>query len=213
MINKVIVTKDEFLFKKKVKVINPIYIEQFDEARPLLLIKNYTYILKNDIIDERVINAPFPILQWVQNCNQKEDWIIYLEDFSKTALLNSLKKKVPLEDAERLLKYCRNNKEIENEVYKYKHSPNYHYENIYKDEKEFCQWILLNKEIKTIPNYNVFYLTSILFYLVQSKEMKQLILEIEHNIKSGLVEKDFIEYLIINIRKGVKRGKVESKTS
>lgn len=198
--NKVYVTKDKFLFNKKVKVKNPIYIEKYEDAKPILLLKDYTYVLLNPILDERVFNTPFPMIQWVKECNVKDDRVVFLDNFTREQLYNSLIKKIPSKDANLLLDYCKSNLEIDNEVYKYKNSTQYHYEPTYKDEKEFCKWILSNKEIKEIPKYNPLYLTSIIFYLTNNQEVKKECLEIEHLIKTNILTEYQVEYLIIKIR-------------
>lgn len=198
----ILATDDYFLLRReldKKKFSHEIIITSLDEAKPLPFLKNYTYLLISNLIDERIFELSVPIIQWVREFDKNDSRLTILEQFSKERLEKSIIKKYSKEISEEILELTTVYGEINNELYKYKYSKDYHISFRYKNEKEFCLDLLNKKELKYIPNYNVMYVLAILFNL-GNKDVQRVCLEVEDKIRRFLLNENQLEYLILKVR-------------
>lgn len=200
--NKVYVTKDRYLFQKRVEINNPIIIDDIKNAIPLPLMKDYTYLLISDTLDKIIFNLGVPIIQYMKSCDIVHEDIIYLKDFDEKSLFNSLVKKSDEEFAKSVLNNKIDTMDIDNELYKYRMCNKYRKEYRYLNVFDFCNDVIKGI-VKYIPKFNVMLVSSVLFNK-GNELVKEECLKVEHLIREGILVDNQLEYLVLRVRKAMR---------
>lgn len=200
--NKVYVTKDRYLFQKRVEINNPIIIDDIKNAIPLPLMKDYTYLLISDTLDKTIFNLDVPIIQYMKSCDIVHEDIIYLKDFDEKSLFNSLVKKSDEEFAKSVLRNKIDTMDIDNELYKYRMCNKYKKEYRYLNVFDFCNDVMKGA-VKYIPKFNVMLVSSVLFNK-GNELVKEECLKAEHLIREGILVDNQLEYLVLRVRKAMR---------
>lgn len=187
MKNEIVVCDDVAYLKKRLGLENLIVVRDLKEIKPLPLLGKYTYVLVSDTPKEEINSIDVPVIQCL---TKPHKGYRTLDGNFSSVVEGKYGSKVASE-----LKEIKNYSHLKNELLKYQYSEDYHHQG--GNEMAFCKKILQG-EVTIVPDYNVMYISAILFNL-GNENVKRVCLEVEDKIRRFILVDNQLEYLVLRV--------------